>query len=329
MARVTKLDQTFVNEPISRLTVQTIRENELTSDVLDAFFASSPPSQSIGLSPAYSSGNLNTLAIAVTPSVLLVQFSSKKKDRDAAKAGSGSQARTGRKLLEERVLCRPYGNVVAFDLAPLALILYSDHGLRLNNGVDIQSCCYPKDRIPLFSIKQAAADIELFEDNVISAFRSLEFDQNDQNNTRELALRAWVSHYITQLAGMEERFEKAVKVNTMAFSDTVSVPFSIYLARIVNGNCHSGNGDSWSVCAEWTSAGHEEAATSRPQCNDCLEQKGIEDASLFNPVPEQDEETWGGSSGARFLSLILQLIQRLAYGSMSECTFRAPTALTL
>ena len=318
------MDQTFVNEPTSRITVQTVHENELTSAVLDAFFDSSPPSQSIGLSPAYCSGNLNTLAIAVTASVLLVQFSSKKKDRDAAKAGSGSQARVGRKLLEEKVLCRPYGNVVAFDLAPLALILYSDHGLRLNNGVDIQSCCHPKDRLPLFSIKQAAADIELFEDNVITAFRSLEFDQND---TRELTLRAWVSHYITQLAGQEEIFEKAVKVNTMAFSDTVSVPFSRYLARIVNGNVIQ----EMEILGQFAQNGlrldmkkPQQVVHSATTIWDKKESKMRVSSNRF-----QNRMRKPGADQVGHVSYLLfsQLIQ--CRGSMSKCVFRAPTALTL
>jgi len=203
---VSALDQALIDEQTPRIRVQTIREKELSPEIFDDFFASSPQSQSIGLSPAYSSGSLNTLAVANASNVLLIQFS------------SGKSNRTRQKLLEERVLCRPYGNIVAFDLAPLALALFSNHSLRLINGVDIQSSCGAKNRYPITSIKLATGDTEIFEENIIIAFRDMEYDPE---RTRELSHRAWISQYVAHMVGMEDRFEKARKVNTVIFTEPV------------------------------------------------------------------------------------------------------------
>jgi hypothetical protein len=223
-----EINQNLIDEHIPRILVQSIHEKELSPDILDKLFAESDsPTQSVGLSAAYSSGNLNSLAVATASNVLIIQFYSSKPKREGRDNISTShraqpQKSASRKLLEERVLCRPTGKIVAFDLAPLALLLFSDHNLRLANGVDIQSGCSARDRLVVTSIKVAAGDVEVFEENIILFFSNLE---HDPTRSRELALRAWMSYYMTQFAGMEERLEKAVKINTQSFTETVSSLF--------------------------------------------------------------------------------------------------------
>src|SRR5215472_17103577 len=93
---VSVMDQTLVDEPTDRISVLTINDKDLTSQVLDDFFARSPASQSIGLSPAYMSGNVHTLAIALESSVLLVQFGGKSVPDQKKTTGTSNSESAGR-----------------------------------------------------------------------------------------------------------------------------------------------------------------------------------------------------------------------------------------
>jgi hypothetical protein len=214
----TAIDQTFINEYVRRLDVQRIHETELTDEILDEFLVDVGQYRSIGLSPTYLSGDLSLLAIANKYNVLLVKFYTEKTGRGPPSITVRPCSTTARQLLEEKVLFLPHARIVAFDLAPLALLLHKEHRIRLMNGVDIQSCCPVKGRRPFTSIKFAAGESELFPDNINAAFSDMEHSAGQM----DVALRAWVSQYIPQLAGMEDRFEKAPKINMTAFTDPVS-----------------------------------------------------------------------------------------------------------
>lgn len=220
------IEQTFVDEFHDRIEVLPMLESDVTAKTLGPFIAGELP-RPIGISPGYSSnGNLVVLAIASASHVLVVQFHSTKVKRDSGiQEGASNRIKSrvtlGRKLLEEILLCRPVGNIFAFDLGPLALALYMDHNVRIVNGVDLQSACPVKSRLPLHSIKFAVGDkIDIFSDNISAAFDEMGYDPKRMT---ELAMRAWVSQYLPTVPGMEDRIEKVRKINTMTMADQVSL----------------------------------------------------------------------------------------------------------
>jgi regulator of nonsense transcripts 1 len=209
------MDQNFIDDDLPRMQVKKIHEKDLSSDHVDGLIASSPypDAPSIGISPAYyPSGHLALLAIATPTKVLVYGVNDKRSD-----AGDPPSPISDSRKLLEKVLCHPNGKVFAFDFAELVLSLYTDLNVHVLNGIDIQSACSVKDRHPVTSIEFAVGDsVPIYKENIASAFQSMEFDLK---RVPDVAMRAWVSQYMPQLSGMEDRFEQAPKINTTAFTD--------------------------------------------------------------------------------------------------------------
>ncbi|KAJ7158646.1 hypothetical protein C8R46DRAFT_396107 [Mycena filopes] len=203
----------------SKLELKTKHEMELDRDFLSVFNHALP----IGIAPGYSkSGSLVALAIADDTYCLIVQFYSN------AGAGGNSRGRgrgrggrsqeqaprirdlSGRKLLEDIILCRNGGELLAFDLGPLSMSLYCGVDLRITNGVDIQSAFSAVDRKPLSAIKAAIGDtLRIFEDNIVAVFQNPIYDPDkDQHCVSDLAMRAWISQYLIAVGNGAETFTK-------------------------------------------------------------------------------------------------------------------------
>ncbi|KAI0719276.1 P-loop containing nucleoside triphosphate hydrolase protein [Cerioporus squamosus] len=185
-----------------------LAESALTEDLFAEFFQGCPPARFVGLAPIYTDrGNLTRLVMAVSTKVLIVQF---------AAAGKGKNAYIGREVLQSQVLCNPDVTLVAFDLGELALALYADQGIRLLNGVDIQSAC-GTDRDHNAVIKFAVGDrATVYETNVSGVFQSSILDANSSSKrtTTPFALQAWVAQCLSGYDGMEERLREAKMINT-------------------------------------------------------------------------------------------------------------------
>ncbi|KAJ7170755.1 P-loop containing nucleoside triphosphate hydrolase protein [Mycena crocata] len=210
----------------SKLELKTMQESALSEDILGVFNHSGP----IGIAPGYSkSGGLVALAIADDTYCLIVQFFK----NQAAGGGSQYSGRgrggkraeqqapkqrdtTGRKKLEEIVLCRAGGDLLAFDFGPLSMALYCGVDLRITNGIDIQSGFSAVDRKPLSAIKAAVGDtIKVFDDNVIAVFENPIYDPDkDRNCVSDLAMRAWISQYLVTIGNGAETFTKVSKIDT-------------------------------------------------------------------------------------------------------------------
>jgi regulator of nonsense transcripts 1 len=205
--------QNFFDDDIDPILTRTVHERELTEEHLEPFL-----NNSLGIAPAYSETDrrLIVLAIANQSEALLVEFSGGKPNRD----------NKGRILLQDKLFCRSQHDIFAFDFEAIALSLYRDHGLRLVNGVDIQSACCAKTRQPLASIKFAVGNTTtIYEDNVRNQFETMVYDHK---RTSEPALRAWLSQYLPRINGMEETFVKAQRIDTQKLPGIVSqLPIAI------------------------------------------------------------------------------------------------------
>ncbi|KAF8206301.1 P-loop containing nucleoside triphosphate hydrolase protein [Mycena galopus ATCC 62051] len=217
--------QTLLDGVESKLELQTKHEKDLGRGFLSVFAHTGP----IGIAPGYSkSGGLVALAIADDMYCLIVQFYS----NGSSAMGNGARGRgyggkrqdrppkerdlSGRKLLEEIILCREAGDLLAFDFGPLSMSLHCGVELRITNGIDIQSAFSARDRKPLSAIKDAVGDtIRVFDDNVINVFQNPIYDpDHDRHCVSDLAMRAWVSQYLFTIGNGAETFTKVAKINT-------------------------------------------------------------------------------------------------------------------
>ncbi|KAJ7030395.1 hypothetical protein C8F04DRAFT_732230 [Mycena alexandri] len=210
----------------SKLELKTKREDELERNFLEVFNHALP----IGIAPGYSkSGNLVALAIADDTYCLIVQFFSNSggsapggnprgRGRGGKRPEHAPKVRdtTGRKLLEEIILCRNGGDLLGFDLGPLSMSLYCSVDLRLTNGIDIQSAFSAVKRKPLSAIKAAIGDtLRIFDDNIVAVFENPIYDPDkDHHCVSDLAMRAWISQYLHTVGNGAETFTKVPKIDT-------------------------------------------------------------------------------------------------------------------
>lgn len=210
------------------------------SDILSVFDHSRP----LGISPGYAeNGRLLSLSIADNDNCRIVEFKpiTARGNRKRATADKPSPTAdiAGRKLIEERILCRPVGSTFAFDMGPLAMSLYIDLGLHITSAVDIQSAYSAVDRKPLTAITAAVGNdsdspnkMKIKVENVKRTFFYPVYDSKDTNTIIDLAVRAWVSQFLPIYGNGEQVFEKVPKIDTQKLSMNVSSS-GIYMSLVM------------------------------------------------------------------------------------------------
>ncbi|KAF7327625.1 AAA-12 domain-containing protein [Mycena kentingensis (nom. inval.)] len=208
--------QNMLNGIDQPLQVILIPENhpDFDGDLLSVFSESSKP---LGLAAGYSNqGRLAALAISDDKHCLIIRFLSGRRGRDNG-APSSPPNSPKRQLLQDLVLNRVDGDIVAFDCAELAMALYRVGGFafRMKNGIDVQSA-FGTDRAPLSAIKAAfGGDASPVVDrNVKNVFRTQLFDLDDRQCKSDLAGRAWIAQYLATVGNVMEKFAKQKKINT-------------------------------------------------------------------------------------------------------------------
>lgn len=228
------IDQNLLDTLIPRLEVSSISETELDDEKLSYLFARpstdiTSVSESIvpvpvGLAGAYTSkGTLTVLGVAVKNRILLIQFRSKDKPTIPA----------GRQLLQTGILSAANAQPCAFDLAPLAMSLYANHNLFLENAVDIQSTCQcPDSRIPANAVEFVLSGTKasgIHRPNIDTIFAISQWDPAKPETFRAVVLKAWLAGYLPLVGDMEERCRDVVKINTKATPIAVSVRFVAFV----------------------------------------------------------------------------------------------------
>lgn len=227
----------LLNKPLPTFTV---KDSDIAKSDLLAVFDHSRP---LGISPGYlPNGSLVSLAIADNENCRVVEFQEAKTfegqaggRRNNAKPATVSAASIeGRNLLQDRILCRPAGDLLAFDMGPLAMALYTNLKLRITHAVDIQSAFSAVDRKPITAINDALKETEgvsKIKENVIrSVFLRPVYDltENMRNRVTDLAMRAWVSQLLRELNNGEQTFEKVKKIDTKKLPAQVSLLFCLF-----------------------------------------------------------------------------------------------------
>ncbi|KAM6504475.1 P-loop containing nucleoside triphosphate hydrolase protein [Amanita muscaria] len=202
-----------------RITTEYLDEDQLSESTLNVFDHARP----IGISPGYSRhGRLSALAVVDDEHCRIILF----------KGGNNQRAKNSEHLgaLQEQVLCRAAGNLLAFDMAPLAMLLYSGFGIRITNAIDIQSGFSAVDRKPLSAIRKLVGDTApVNAENVESVFREPLFDSDNRHHAIDLATRAWVSQFLATYENGSEIFDKVRPINTKDMTEEVMNSLSHHL----------------------------------------------------------------------------------------------------
>ncbi|KAG9314976.1 P-loop containing nucleoside triphosphate hydrolase protein [Chiua virens] len=212
-----------------RLDVAFIKMSALNEDHSDlATLVKRNEGRPLGLSGTFlPNGSLQLFAVADATSVVIVDFADDKNNERGANSSDPSLITPGRDYLRDHVLGRDVGLLYAFDMGPLALALWQGYDLRIKQAIDLQSAGPPANRAPRVTIKLAVGDNshQLKESNIRRTFDNFicekPSDAADTQVTRDLAQRAWVAHYVSQLTPMQERFAKVPPIDTTRLPDAV------------------------------------------------------------------------------------------------------------
>lgn len=202
------------------LPTHTVQESALgESDLLSVFNHSRP----LGISPGYSdTGRLLSLAIADDKHCRIIEFwqppkvaRNRRADNERQPVSPPQEVLDARNTLQENILCRPSGDIFAFDMGPLAMSLYCDLNLRIANATDVQSAFSAIDRKPLTAIEKTVGNTaKIKKDNVRTLFLYPVYDQEDRNRATDLAMRAWISQFLPGYENGPELFDKVSKIDT-------------------------------------------------------------------------------------------------------------------
>ncbi|KZT73688.1 P-loop containing nucleoside triphosphate hydrolase protein [Daedalea quercina L-15889] len=209
--------QNFIDKHSPPIEQHTLLESKLTDELLDDFLKSAPSFPNpirVGVAPAYSEKDqLLAIAIATESTILVVQLQKSK----------GDTLHRSRGLLLTKVLCNADCMLYAFSIGQLAMSLFIDHGLRIVNGVNVESVCPESQKSivsPLAAIKFAVGDQwPIYEDNIKAAFQDKIWDPKPAKHT-SLALKAWLASFLPTIPDQEERFNAVQRVNTKDKSDS-------------------------------------------------------------------------------------------------------------
>jgi hypothetical protein len=218
---VTNLMQTLIEgeHSLVRIPTTTTNERDLTPDTFLVFDHARP----IGISPGYSEGKLVALALADDQNCRIIEFARGGRGHRDSRGPRRNQA--GLEQLQEKVLCRNAGDLLAFDMGPLSMSLYCDAKLRVTNAVDIQSGVSAVDRKPLTAIVQiVGSTAPVIKENVDDVFRNPVYNHNDRNRATDLAMRAWVSQFLAGYQNGAETLAKVPRIDTLKLMPEVRCP---------------------------------------------------------------------------------------------------------
>jgi hypothetical protein len=227
------IDDDQYHPPITAIKIKptafTVESNAYQELISGAPKNSSLGALSFGVAAGYTAkGRLCALAIARGYTVVLLQM-----DGSARGARDGGKPPPSWVEFLQALLADEETFIIGFDLAPLALSLFSDCTTLLANGVDLQSAVshllpdtMPKDsRRPFDTVRYCVEEHKgVNEDNIDLAFMSEEIPENKNKEAlMNVVKRAWVAYYISTIPTMEPIIYGSKKVNTVGMAPAVSI----------------------------------------------------------------------------------------------------------
>lgn len=214
------IEQNLIDGRFPEITIYKVAEALVTDEVIDQLLGDNPNQRSIGIAAAYTSKRvLNILAIASGSTILLVNCQSDAKSKS-------EEVLAARKILQDRIFCNDAVLTLAFDIGPLALALFHDRGMKISNGIDVQSCC----ELEIEHARRPEVAIEFLirntrykanKQNIIRSFESSTWDNHKPLTSTYVAQRAWVAALLHTIPDVQGKLEAVPPVNTMRLTESV------------------------------------------------------------------------------------------------------------
>ena len=208
--------------------VTTVAYKELKYQHLEPFFEVATP---IGLSGGYweESVALAALAIVSAECALVIEFPQPSR-RGQVEATSLYDPDSEQYQSLMSFLSRNAGEFFAFDLAPLAMVLYQEQGLFLKNAVDVQSAFPRRKRNSISDILKAALgdETKIYELLLAEAFNDVTYNPEYRTAALGPVKRAWLAYYLGSVGDAVTTYSSVKRINTFDMNDGVCfVVFSV------------------------------------------------------------------------------------------------------
>ncbi|SJL09703.1 uncharacterized protein ARMOST_13084 [Armillaria ostoyae] len=196
-----------------------VNETEITELMLSIFStdrdSGAERADPLGISVGYTKeGKLAALAIADEARCCIIEFNWRSPPPTRQEKMD---------LLQKHVLCRSIGEIYAFDAAQIAMVLWSELGVKVTRAVDIQSALPDSGRKPLSAIQACFGDsdnVRLNEKNIDLAFNDLTYNREEINRMRvDILERAWVSRVLPSHENGISTFSTAKHIDTSGLDE--------------------------------------------------------------------------------------------------------------
>ncbi|KAG7451242.1 P-loop containing nucleoside triphosphate hydrolase protein [Guyanagaster necrorhizus] len=204
-----------------RIRQHVVDETRITERTLDIFSTErgtgAERADPLGISVGYTKeGRLAALAVADKERCCIIEFASPSPPNRQQKM----------EILEKHVLCRSIGELYAFDAAKLAMVLWSELGVKVTRAIDIQSVFtdadFPSFRKPLSAIQACFGDSDnckLNKKNIDQIFNDLTYNLEEIGRMRvDILERAWISCILPSHENGISAFSTAKPINTSELS---------------------------------------------------------------------------------------------------------------
>ncbi|KAL9714395.1 hypothetical protein Ac2012v2_002708 [Leucoagaricus gongylophorus] len=199
--------------------VTTVAYKELKYQHLEPFFEVATP---IGLSGGYweESVALAALAIVSAERALVIEFPQPSR-RGQVEATSLYDPDSEQYQSLMSFLSRNAGEFFAFDLAPLAMVLYQEQGLFLKNAVDVQSAFPRRKRNSISDILKAALgdETKIYELLLAEAFNDVTYNPEYRTAALGPVKRAWLAYYLGSVGDAVTTYSSVKRINTFDMND--------------------------------------------------------------------------------------------------------------
>lgn len=208
----------FVGDPTTIIVVQ-CKDSAVNLQHLQPLLATAQEDGVLGISATYGAGcRLSSIALSTLSQVLVVNIS--RSSHDVPEDARRRIAKT-KSLIQDHLLLNHKFPKYAFMMDEIAVSLYLDFSIRIDDAVDMLSVCATDGRhSPRALMNAMGGETKLQKKNILSLF----FDTSRSSKvdaSSKVALKAWAACRAATLPHMSSRLISIPRINTKAFPKAV------------------------------------------------------------------------------------------------------------
>ncbi|KAI6042874.1 P-loop containing nucleoside triphosphate hydrolase protein [Pisolithus marmoratus] len=200
----------------SQIVFETSSDDSLDARHLRSFLSTAVAEGAIGISASYQENcQLSAIAFSSTSRALVVHLTS----GDLSLCSNESKRKRiiqGRSLLQERILCNAKYQKYTFKMDRIAIALYLDVALRIDDAVDMLSVSLGNRRSLQALLDALGGELTLYKSDVKALFFS---NESHPVSDSDLVQQAWAACRASTLPHMAMRFRALGRIRTNAIPD--------------------------------------------------------------------------------------------------------------